>query len=262
MSRLSGESRAGLDACTALIIGLGGLGSPCALALARAGVGRLILMDDDRVDETNLHRQILYTDADVGRDKLEVAKEALTAQGARRIDVIRGRFLPENAIEVLRGVDVVVEGADNFATKFLAADAAHLAKVPVVHGAAVRWIGTAWAVLPEGRPCYRCLFEDVLVEDDAPNCSTAGVFGPVVGVVGAMMADLALDILLGDDARTGFIHTFEGKTQRLRSVPVSHRAACPLCGDAPSIGDIERSTYLAPRFARGCSQPARSTAPV
>ena len=184
-----------------LVIGTGGLGCPLSLALARAGAG-LILSDDDVVDVTNLHRQILFTDADVGTPKLDAAKRALLKEGASSVEIRRTRFLPETAEALVSDVDLVVEGADNFATKFLAADTCFLQKTPIIHGAAVRWIGTALSVSAAGGPCYRCLFEDLLPADNAPNCTEAGVMGPVVGIFGALMADLALDVLLGDP-RTG-----------------------------------------------------------
>lgn len=238
-----------LVAKTALIIGLGGLGCPSALALARAGVGRLVLCDDDVVELSNLPRQILYTEGDVGRHKLDVAREALLAEGAQEVVLVRSRFLPENSRSLVQGADVVLEGADNFATKFLTADTCFLEGVPIVHGAAIRFHGTAFSVSARGRPCYRCLFEDLLPEEQAPNCSGAGVFGPVVGIVGALVADLALDVLLGHDDRQNKVFSFDGKTQTLRSASMSPRPSCPLCGDAQTsrIESIRRETYTQPR---------------
>ncbi len=240
-----------LAATSALIVGVGGLGCPAALALVQAGVGRVVLADDDRVDETNLHRQILFDEQDVGQDKLEAAERALSRYAApgQRIELVRSRFLPDNARELARSVDVVVEGADNFATKFLAADACRLEGRPVVHGSGVRWVFTVLGVGPEGRPCYRCLFEDLPGGNAAPNCAEAGVMGPVVGLAGALMADLALSVLTGDADRFGRIYTFDGKSDRLRAVEVSPRADCALCGREPRIGDIDESRYLAP----GCA---------
>jgi len=228
----------------ALLIGLGGLGCPAALALVRAGIGELVLCDDDVVDEGNLHRQILYGPADVGADKLDAARAALEQEArasGTRLTLLRQRFLPGNARELARSVDVLVEGADNFATKFLAADAARLEQCPVVHGAGIRWVGTAWAVSPAGRPCYRCLFEDV-PEGAQPNCDSAGVMGPVVGVVGALMAELALRVTCGQP-RWGELWSFDGKADALRRVAVSARVECPLCGTSPTIGDTDESRY-------------------
>ncbi len=232
-----------------LIVGLGGLGCPAALALAKAKVGHLVLCDDDLVDETNLHRQVLYRKDDVGRDKLDAAKDALEREGALRVSLIRSRILPENALDMCAGVDLVLEGADNFPTKFLVADACHLTGRPVIHGAGIRFSGTAWSVAPHGRPCYRCLFEDLLPREQAPNCQEAGVFGPVVGVLGALLADLALDSLAGDYSRTGEVYTFDALRLTMRAVPVTARADCALCGlsSTQPIRKISRESYEDPR---------------
>jgi len=200
------------------------------------------------VEETNLHRQILFGDADVGEPKLQAAARSLKAR-APGIDVVlhATRMLPDNAVELARGADLVLEGSDNFATKFLVADACALAGVPVVHASAVRWVGTAMAVGVAGRPCYRCLFEEVPGED-APNCAEAGVMGPVVGVVAAAQVDLALALLDGRDAG-GTLVTFDGRTGSPRRRTVSRRADCPLCGSAPRIRVIDPASYASPACA-------------
>jgi adenylyltransferase/sulfurtransferase len=210
----------------ALIVGIGGLGCPAALVLAKAGVGAIGIADDDEIDETNLHRQILFADDDVGAHKVVAAARALDELGAR-VEAHRTRLLPQNAVDLVKRYDVVLEGSDNFATKFLAADACAIAKVPIVHAAAVRWHGTVLAVGREGKPCYRCLFED-LPEGDAPNCAEAGVVGPMVGVVAAVQADLALAVLDGIDVE-GLLVTYDGKTDELRRRRVPARAGCALC---------------------------------
>jgi molybdopterin/thiamine biosynthesis adenylyltransferase len=229
-----------------LLIGLGGLGCPAALALVRAGVGVLRLCDDDQVDEANLQRQILYRSEDVGADKLTAAERALeplSRASGTRVELVRSRFLPDNARALAHDVDLVIEGADNFATKFLAADACHLEGRPIVHGAGLRWLGTAWSVTPSGRPCYRCLFEDAPAGPQA-NCDAVGVMGPVVGIVGALMAELGLRTLSAGGSYNQ-LWTLDGKTDTLRAVPVAARADCPLCGTSPSIHEIEESRYLA-----------------
>jgi len=228
---------------SALVIGVGGLGCPVAVVLARAGIGKLVLADDDVVEVTNLHRQILFSDDDVGRDKLDAASDALRRAGyGGRLELVRSRFLPENARALARSVDVVVEGADNFATKFLAADACRLEGRPVVHGSAVRFRATVWAIGPPGRPCYRCLFEDVPFGEAQANCAEAGVMGPVAGFAGALMAELALRIAC-DEPCFGLVHTYDGSTDRLRSVDIAPRKECPLCGETRSIFDIDETRY-------------------
>jgi molybdopterin/thiamine biosynthesis adenylyltransferase len=231
-----------------LVVGAGGLGCPALLALADSGA-TLCIADDDRVEASNLHRQILFDDDDLGKDKLEAARDALMRRGvaASRIELVRSRLLPENARRLVAQADLVLEGSDNYATKFLAADACFLEKRPIVHGAAVRWQATVWAVSSAGKPCYRCLFEDV-PGGAQQGCSEAGVLGPVVGVAGALMADFALRLLLEVELPYGFIVTYDGLRNRMRRVQVPARADCPLC-DAGSISEIHETRYTAPSCA-------------
>jgi len=243
----SSPERDALQYKSALVVGVGGLGCPAALALAEAGLGRLVLCDDDLVDRTNLHRQILFDEADVGKDKLDAAAEGLYRLGARpgSIELVRSRFLPDNARALARGVDLVIEGADNFATKFLCADACFLERRPVVHGAAVRLHATVLCVAAQGAPCYRCLFEDLPTGTAAPNCAEAGVLGPVVGFAGALMADRALSVLLGETGVFGRLVSFDGKTDRAREFKLAARARCALCGTERSIDRITYDRYTA-----------------
>jgi molybdopterin/thiamine biosynthesis adenylyltransferase len=231
-----------------LVVGVGGLGCAAAMALARSGIGAMGLCDDDDVDQSNLHRQILFSDEDVGASKLDAAARALRALGpGPTLHLHRERLLPENALTLVRQYDVVMEGSDNFATKFLTADACALARVPVVHASAVRWIGTTLAVGDGGRPCYRCLFED-LPEGDAPNCTGAGVMGPVVGLIAAAQVDLALAMIDGLRVE-GQLLTFDGRTDVVRRRELAARPDCALCGSAPSIHRIEPEAYVSPALA-------------
>lgn len=233
-----------------LVVGVGGLGCPVLWALVRGGVRRFVLADDDEVAESNLHRQVLFKSDDVGRDKLEVAGQRLGELCPEvEVTLTRSRFLPENAEQLVRGVDLVVEGADNFATKFLAADAARLVHRPIVHGAAVRWVFTVLSTTPHGKPCYRCLFEDVPGAAAAETCEEAGVMGPVTGLAGALMADLALSILAGDTGRAGKVFSYDGKTDVLRGVAIGPRRDCPLCAEPRTISKIDEKRYLAPHCA-------------
>jgi molybdopterin/thiamine biosynthesis adenylyltransferase len=214
-----------------LVVGAGGLGAPVLLALAHAGIGTIGIVDDDEVEKTNLHRQILFRETDVGRSKGEAAHHAITRINKHiNVEVHSTRFLPHNAIELASMYDLVIEGSDNFPTKFLVADACYLAKAPVVHAAAVRWVGTALAVFASGAPCYRCVFEDI-PKGDAPNCATAGVVGPVVGVVGALQADLALKMIDGENV-AGNLVSFDGRSETIRRHTVNARKSCALCGSA------------------------------
>jgi molybdopterin/thiamine biosynthesis adenylyltransferase len=231
------------------IVGLGGLGCPAALALAKAGVGRLLLVDDDRVDETNLHRQILYHDSDVGCAKAPAAARALQRWGiaAERLQPVERRCLPDTAHDLLAPADLIVEGADNYATKFLVCDAAHLLGKPVVQGSAVAWQGTVLYSAPAGRPCYRCLFEDIPA-GPAQSCDTLGVLGALTGFVGALMADLAVRALRAE-ARGGTLYSYDGKGDRLRQLELQARPGCPLCGDRASILDLAEPRYLSAQCA-------------
>jgi molybdopterin/thiamine biosynthesis adenylyltransferase len=226
-----------------LLVGAGGIGSPAALALVEAGVRRFTVVDDDRVELTNLHRQILFRDEDVGLPKLEAFANAVRRRAPEAsIETIQGRFRPDTAERLLAGAAVVLDATDNFASRFLIADACGLAGVPVVHAAAIRWRATVLTAAPSGRPCYRCLFED-LPEAGAPDCATAGVAGPVCGVAGAIAADRALRVLAGDASVFGRVVTFDGLRDRLREVRVAPRPGCPLCGDVRSIADLAPNRY-------------------
>lgn len=209
-----------------LLVGAGGLGSPAALVLARSGVRALTLIDDDRVDESNLHRQVLYGDEDVGRDKVERAAVRLEREGAT-VEVIRGRLLPSDAEELVSRFDLVVEGADNFATKFLACDACQLAGVPLVSAGAVRWAGWALASIPGQSACVRCVFEDI-PRDRVETCAQAGVVGPVVGVLGGLQAALGIRLLSGDAGAAGELWSYRAlAADPLRASRVRPRAGCP-----------------------------------
>lgn len=231
-----------------LVVGVGGLGCAAALALSHSGIGLLGLCDDDEVDRSNLHRQILYGEEHVGTSKLDAAARTLRLiSSGPELRLHRERLLPENALARVGQYDVVIEGSDNFATKFLTADACALARVPVVHASAVRWIGTTLAVGEGARPCYRCLFEDV-PEGVFPNCADAGVMGPVVGIIAAAQVDLALALVDGLRVE-GRLVTFDGRTDVVRRRDLASRTDCTLCGRAPSIHRIDPATYVLPACA-------------
>ena len=210
------------------VVGVGGLGCPVALALAEAGVA-LRLIDEDTVERSNLHRQVLFDEADVGRSKVEAARDALRriAPGAR-VETRAEHLVPERAGELFDGVSLVVEGSDNLPTKFLAADAARGAGVPVVHGACVAWHGTVLPVWWGDGACYRCVFEEV-PDEEATSCAIAGVYGPVTSVIGGLMAADALRLLRGDRSTAGHLARFDGWNQTFRATRFARRAGCPLC---------------------------------
>ena len=180
-----------------LVVGAGGLGSPLLRLLARSAVDHITIVDDDAVEESDLHRQTLYSSDDVGRSKLDAAEEVLRGLSPDlSVRTVEGRFVPGTAIDLLSDHDLIVEGADNLATKFLVADAARLAGVPAVQAGAVRWAGWAFCALPDSS-CLRCVFEDIPA-DRIETCAEAGVLGPVVGVLGGLEAALAVRLLRGE----------------------------------------------------------------
>jgi len=239
-----------------LVVGTGGVGAPCAIALAEGGAGALLMADDDQVEPSNLHRQLLFGETDVGSSKPEAAQRALLRRrGDLEVEVFRGRATPDSALALVRGVDAVVDATDNFATRFLLADACHLVGVPVVHAAAVRWVGTVVSIAGGGRPCYRCLFEDI--PPDAVDCATAGIVGPVCGVIGGIAAEMALAAARGDARLTGKIATFDGLRDALRLVEVAPREGCVLCGLQPTIRDLVETRYTDP----ACHAPEQGDHP-
>jgi adenylyltransferase/sulfurtransferase len=231
-----------LSSLRILLVGTGGVGAPAAIALAEAGVGRLVLADEDRVELVNLHRQLLFEESDIGQSKLDAAKRALEARRPGiGVELFRGRALPATAYALTRDVDAVIDATDNFASRFLLADACRLAGKPVVHAAAIRWIGTVVSTGPRGAPCYRCLFEDL--PETAPDCATAGIVGPVCGVVGGIAAEMAVSAALGEDRLSGRVATFDGLSNELRLLPVPRRDDCVLCGRSPTIVDLDETRY-------------------
>lgn len=223
-----------------LLVGAGGVAHPTAWALAREGGVELHVLDDDRVELSNLHRQVLFEEEDVGAAKAPTLARRLAQHvpGARVV-AHEERFLPSTAAAWVERVDLVVDGCDNFATRFLAADAGFLGGRPVVHAAAVAWRGTVLSARAEGAPCYRCVFEDV-PEGEAPDCASAGVAGPLCGVVGAIAAELALRLLAGGAPS---LVTVDGEALRLRELHPRARAGCPLC-DTRDIVDLDAARYL------------------
>ncbi len=225
-----------------LVVGAGGLCHPASRALVAAGAKHLTIVDDDVVDATNLHRQILFDDADVGAPKAPTLAAKLERLGATPT-VIEGRCLPNNALELVVAADLVIEGADNFATKFMVADACALAHTPLVQAGVVRWNGWALACTntPEHTTCMRCVFEDI-PRDRVETCAEAGVVGPVVGVLGAVQAHLAVRLLAGDDVR-GELWSYRALQGTLRRTLVRAREDCPHALGA--IADLQPERYVA-----------------
>ena len=223
-----------------LLVGAGGLGSPAALYLAAAGVGTLGVIDPESVAVSNLHRQILHASGDVGRAKILSAAERLQAiNPGLTVRAIQARLSADNARAHVEAYDLVVDGSDNFSTRYLANDACVLSGKPLVHGAAVAFGGQVMTILPRRSACFRCVFPEPPRAGGIPSCQEAGVLGSVVGVVGTLMAHEAIKILTGaGETLHDRLLVFEGRQSRFREVPVRRDAACAVCGDAPTIREL------------------------
>jgi len=245
---LEGQRR--LAKARVLLVGAGGLGSPAGFYLAAAGVGTLRLVDDDRVDRSNLQRQILHTEASIGQPKVESAVQALRALNPRtRIEAVQARVAPENVEPLLADVDVVIDGSDNFMTRYLLNDACvHLSK-PLVYGAVHRFEGQA-SVFDAGRhrgalPCYRCLFPEPPSAAEAPNCAEAGVLGVLPGVIGLLQATEALKLLLGiGDSLAGRLLHFDAIRMHFRETRLAPDPDCPVCAPGRAFAGYESIAAL------------------
>jgi molybdopterin/thiamine biosynthesis adenylyltransferase/rhodanese-related sulfurtransferase len=222
-----------------LVVGAGGLGSPVALYLAAAGVGTLGLVDADRVDATNLQRQIIHGTSRVGRPKVESAKLAL-AELNPQITVVtyEERLGAGNALRLLAGWDVLVDAADNFPTRYLLGDASVWLGLPLVHGSVHRFEGQVTTFVPGRGPCYRCLFPEPPAAAHAPSCDEVGVLGVLPGTIGMLQATEALKLVLGaGEPLVGRLLIWDALSMRFRELRFERSPSCPVCGDAPTIAE-------------------------
>ncbi|MDP9019541.1 MAG: molybdopterin-synthase adenylyltransferase MoeB [Actinomycetota bacterium] len=218
-----------------LLLGAGGLGSPAALYLAAAGVGTLGVVDMDVVDESNLQRQILHNLDRVGERKVDSAKKTLTAINPD-VDVVPHdvRLGADNVLDVFGGYDVIVDGTDNFPTRYLVNDASLKLRIPVVHGSIFRFEGQATVFHPYVGPCYRCLFPQPPPAELAPSCAEAGVLGVLPGIIGSIQAMEAIKLLLGlGETLTGRILTYDAMDESFRTLRSRRDESCPACGIDP-----------------------------
>ena len=238
-----------------MIVGAGGLGSPAALYLAAAGVGTLGLVDHDRVDISNLQRQVLHSTRTVGNPKVESARDTIRALNPDvSVETLDLRLSASNALDILDGYDIIIDGADNFPTRYLINDASINLHVPVVHGSVFRFEGQVSLFDPLEGPCYRCLFPEPPAPELAPNCEEAGVLGVLPGVVGTLQAAEAIKWLVGvGEGLEGRLLTLDVLSQRFRILRFSQNPDCPSCGDPaapPPVVDYDqscRATISAPR---------------
>jgi adenylyltransferase/sulfurtransferase len=223
-----------------LIVGAGGLGSPAALYLAAAGVGTIGLVDFDDVDETNLQRQILYTTQDVGQPKLEAAAARLQALNPHvEVRCHDEPFGVGNARALVSSYDVVIDGTDNFPTRYLVNDACVMAGTPNVYGSVFRFDGQVSVFATAGGPCYRCLHPEPPPAGLIPNCAEAGVLGVLPGVIGTVQATEAIKLIVGiGEPLIGRLLLYDALRLRFREIGLARDPACPVCGDAPTIREL------------------------
>ena len=230
------EGQLRLKASRVLVVGAGGLGSPLALYLAAAGIGTLGLVDFDEVDATNLQRQILHGTKDIGRAKLDSARERL-ADVNPHVSVLThdARLDSANALEILGPYDIVADGTDNFPTRYLVNDACVLLGKPNVYGSVFRWEGQASVFASDGGPCYRCLFREPPPPDLVQNCAEAGVLGVLPGIMGLIQALEVIKLVLGQGKTlSGRLLIFDALEMTWREMAVSRNPDCPVCGDEPT----------------------------
>jgi sulfur-carrier protein adenylyltransferase/sulfurtransferase len=236
---LDGQKR--IKAASILCIGTGGLGSPIALYLAAAGVGRLGLVDYDVVDFSNLQRQILHGTDDVGRKKLNSAKDKIKAINPNvQVDLHDMLFRSENAMQVVRDYDIVIDGTDNFPTRYLSNDVCVLAKKPNIYGSIFRFDGQCTVFAPHlGGPCYRCMFPEPPPPGMVPSCAEGGVLGVLPGIIGVMQAIEAIKLIIGiGDSLVGRLVSFDALKLRFREFKIRRDPNCPICGDHPTIHEL------------------------
>jgi len=243
LPEVGGIGQSKLLAARVLVVGAGGLGSPLLMYLAAAGVGTLGVIDDDRVDLSNLQRQIIHATSRVGMDKAESARLTLAEINPEvRVEARAERLTAANALDLIAGYDLVADGSDNFATRYLVNDACYFARVPLVSAAMLRFdgqIATFKAYREGDHPCYRCLFREPPRPGLIPSCSEAGILGALAGTLGALQATEVLkEILAIGDGLSGRLILYDALAASFQTVRVKRDPDCPLCGARATIADL------------------------
>ena len=235
---VAGQKR--LKAASVLLIGAGGLGSPLGLYLAAAGVGRIGLVDFDVVDFSNLQRQVLHDTANVGRPKLQSALERLRAINPEvKYEGYETRLTAANAMDICRGYDVIIDGTDNFPTRYLVNDVCVLLKKPNVYGSIFRFDGQSSVFHPPHGPCYRCLYPEPPPPGEVPSCAEGGVLGILPGIIGVIQATEAVKLILGaGDPLIGRLLHYDALAMTFKTFKVRRNPKCPICGDRPTITSL------------------------
>ena len=254
-----------IKSASVLCIGAGGLGSPVAMYLAAAGVGKIAIVDFDTVDYSNLQRQLLHTDADVGRPKAQSAME--TVRGINpNVEVVlhNTRITSENALDLIRPYDIVVDGTDNFPTRYLINDACVLLKKPNVYGSIFQFEGQASVFAPHlGGPCYRCLYPEPPPPGTVPGCAERGVLGVLPGIIGCIQATEVLKLAIGKGATlVGRLLLLNALDMKFRELKLRRDPECPVCGGHPTIKkliDYEMFCGITPQAASPQANPDEVT---
>lgn len=242
LTQVGPEGQLRLQGARALIVGAGGLGCPVGFYLAAAGVGTIALIDSDRVELSNLQRQIAHRTLDIGRPKVESLRDALIALNpGLNIIPIEIRLGPDNVMELLCGYDLIIDATDNFPARFLINDACVLMDMPLVTGAVVGFEGQAMTIVPGRGHCYRCLFEAPPAEGAVPSPEQVGVLGVLPGVIGAIQATEAIKILLGvGDTLMGHMLIYDALSMNFRKIKLIRNPECAVCGERPTITSVGR----------------------
>jgi len=235
---IAGQER--LKAGSVLLIGAGGLGSPLALYLSAAGVGRIGIVDFDVVDFSNLQRQIVHGTSDVGRPKAHSARDAIREINPEvQVDLYETRLTSANALDILKPYDIVIDGTDNFPTRYLVNDACVLLKKRNVYGSIFRFDGQASVFAPGEGPCYRCLYPEPPPPGEVPSCAEGGVLGILPGLIGCIQATEAVKLLLGQGSPLiGRLLLYDALQMSFREFKIRRNPACPICGDNPTIAKL------------------------
>ncbi len=259
MPEVGMEGQLKLKQAKVLCIGTGGLGAPLGLYLAAAGVGRIGLVDFDAVDSTNLQRQILFSSADVGRPKIAAAADRLRGLNPDiQIDTFKTRLTSDNALDLFRDYDIIVDGTDNFPTRYLVNDACILLGKPNVYGSIFRFEGQITVFGYPGGPCYRCLYPEPPPPGLVPSCAEGGVLGVLPGIVGSIQAAEALKLILGKgDSLVGRLLLFDALGMHFRELKLRKNPECPVCGAHPTVTKL--IDYVQFCGIRGEEAPAPKT---
>ncbi|GKS58225.1 adenylyltransferase [Nitrospira sp.] len=240
LPEVGGKGQKKIAQAKILIVGAGGLGSPAALYLAAAGVGTLGLIDADVVDLSNLQRQVIHHTPDVGRPKVQSAQEKIQRLNPDvKVITYQDRLMAHNAIGIVKDFDLVLDGVDNFAGKFLINDACFFAEKPLIHGGILRFDGRVTTIVPRKSACYRCVFKNPPPAGLVPSCQEAGVIGVLAGVIGTIQATEALKLILGiGQPLTNRMLDYDAKKGLFREIRCKRNPNCSLCGDRPTITDL------------------------